>query len=450
MKGVNCMIKKIISAIAVPLCICIVFASCSNPTLLMPVDSLLSPPLYTSQYEGLVEVFNEQTGSFASFSNPTGGDNLSAINVTDFDGDGKEEAVILYTTSEDDTVVHMSVYDFFGDKWKFCVDFAGYGDKVTGLLFEDFNNDGYTEIMVNWNYSGINNAGSFSVYSTKSMKMTFSEVITTACDTACVEDMDEDSLKEILYVTSGRDESAITRNAELIKMEDDEFKVLSSIPVDPNITGYVSCKAEKYDENCPMKIYLDAPKSGGMMITEIIYWDKESKTLVAPLYDETQGANTASLRYEQINCADINNDGQIEIPVQKDYDNNDTGSTGKFYLTDWVYFDGSKPVYYLRTFVNLKDGYFINLGSLRYSNIYVRELGSSNWNSWIVCSPSSRSVGGNVLFTVTSVSAEKYDSKKYSSYITVMQNSDSVICVSINSKNIDSDLIKKTVMKIPS
>ena len=443
------MAKRLLRIMIPALCICLIFASCSNPTLFVPVDSLLSPPLYNSRYEGLVRAFNEHTGSVATFCNPSGGDNLSAINVTDFDGDGKEEAVILYTTVEDDTVAHMSVFDFFGNQWKFCVDFAGYGDKVTGILFEDLNSDGYTEIMVNWNYSGINNAGSFTVYSTKSMNMTFSEITTVTCDIAEAVDMDDDGLSEILYITSEKTDSAIARNAELIKMGGDEFEIMGSVPVDPNVTGYVSCKSEKNNESNPMKVYFDATKSGGMMITEIVYWNAAEKALAAPLFDSEAGANTASLRYEPINCADINNDGQIEIPVQVPYENNNAGSADVFYLTDWVYFEDAVPSYYVRTFVNTQDGYFVNLGSINKSNIYVRELGSSNWNSWIVCS-ASRSIGGDVLFTITSVPAEKYDKDKYSSHVIVMKNSDIVVCVRINQSGIDEETIKKTVMKIPT
>ncbi len=443
------MAKRILKMLIPALCICIAFASCSTPTLFVPVDSLLSPPLYNSRYEGLVREFNEQTGSVATFCNPSGGDNLSAINVNDFDGDGKEEAVILYTTAEDDTVAHMSVFDYFGNRWKFCVDFAGYGDKVTGILFEDLNRDGYSEIIVNWNYSGINNAGSFTVYSTKSMNMTFTEVTTVTCDISCAVDMDGDSVKEILYITSEKNDSAISRNAELIKMGESEFELMGSVPVDPNVTGYVACKSEKANEKNPMKVYFDANKSGGMMITETVYWNDELQALIAPLFNPEEGANTASVRYEPINCADINNDGQIEIPVQVPYENNNPGSDDVFYLTDWVYFDEAEPEYYVRTFVNTQDGYFINIGSINKSNLYVRELGSSNWNSWIVCS-ASRSIGGDVLFTITSVPAEKYDAGKYSSYVTVMKNSDIVVCVRINQEGTDEETIRKTVMKLPS
>ena len=430
--------------------LCMALTSCSNPMLFAPADSLLSPPLYNSQYEGLVEAFNAHSGSGTNYSNPTGGDNLSAINVKDLDGDGKEEAVILYIDRNEDSVVHVSVYDYFSDKWNFCADFAGYGDKADSILFDDFNKDGYVEIMVSWSYSGINNAGAVSVYSTKSMKMTYEEIFTTACDVSTAVDMDGDGLREILFVSSDNNGSTITRDAALIKMGDGEFEVMGTTPVDPNVTGYVSCKAEKANGDQPMKIYLDAPKSGGMMITEVLFWDAELNMLTAPLYDAETGANSLSLRYELINCADINNDGQIEIPVQTPYENNDNSGTGKFYVTDWVYFDVSKPAFYVRTFVNVKDGYFINLGSLNSSDIYVRELGTSNWSSWIVCKKTSKVTGGDVLFTVISVPAGKYDKDKYSSYITIMQNTDVVVCVSINSDKFDEATIKKTVMKLPS
>ena len=109
----------------------------------------------------------------------------------------------------------------------------------------------------------------------------------------------------------------------------------------------------------------------------------------------------------------------------------------------------SKPVFYVRTFVNVKDGYFINLASLGSSDLYVRELGTSNWNSWIVCKKTSKSIGGDVLFTVVSVPAGKYDKEKYSSYITIMQTSDVVVNVSVNRDDLDEETIRKAVMKLP-
>ncbi len=444
------MAKKIIMISSSVICIALIIFACSKTVLFRTADSLLSPPLYNSEYEGLVNAFNEKTGLGVTFVNPSSGDNISAINVTDLDGDGKEEAVIFYRDSNEDNAARMSVYDFFGNKWNFRVDFVGHGDRVDSVLFEDFNKDGYVEIMISWSYSGISNASSFSVYSTKSMNMTYEEVFTSACDVVSAEDMNGDSVKEILYVSSENDGVTVSRKAVLLGMGENEFETMGEAPVDPNITGYVSCKAEKTNEHYPMKVYLDAPKGAGMMITEILYWDAEISKLIAPLYDEEAGANTASLRYENILSADINNDGQIEIPVQSVYENNDSGAQKEFYVTDWVYFDSSSPAYYVRTFVNVADGYFINLGSIDNKNLYVRELSSASRSSWIVCSASSGKVGGKVLFTVFGVPAGKYDESRYSSYVKITQSSDKVICVSLDSDGINEETIKKIVVKMPS
>ena len=190
------------------------------------------------------------------------------------------------------------------------------------------------------------------------------------------------------------------------------------------------------------------------MITEVFYFDGGSDKLINPFYDEESGGNTETVRYEQLLSADINNDGTVEIPVQTLY--SEPGDEEILYITDWVYFEGSNPVLSISTFVNVEDGYLVNLGTLGNKKLYIRKHKGGDWASWSVYTKSGSSVVGDVLFTIIKVPKGRWERDMLDSgqYITILKQLDSVVCVNINENGrkagLDEAKIRKIVTRLPS
>ncbi len=446
MKKKNILVFICLSAI-IGLLVCISL----NSSFIRTVDSLLTPPLYYSEYEGLVTAFNAEVGNNVVLSNPNGGDHLSAITVSDLDSDGEEEAIIFYRESADSNTVKLTVFEGENDEWKSCGTFDGYGNEVTSLTLDDLDGDGSTEIIAVWDYSGINNAKVFSVYRSGTAEINYEEIKMCSCDVAEIVDMDADGLSEILFISSDNDGKAVSKNANLLKLSSGNITTIDSVKLDSNVGSCVSVKKEKYNSHYPMKVYFDADKNNNMMITEVVYWDSEKETLVAPMYDEKTNSTTITLRYEQIQSADINNDGMIEIPVQvaSAIDKNDKNEESNILpITNWIYFVGSTPAFYLKTYVCSESGYYINLSSINNQTLVAKSIENDKYAAVEVCTDS-----GKVLYTVLSVPTDEYTETKFEGYITVLKTTEYTVCTEIteygSNLGVDEERVCNLVEKMP-
>lgn len=442
--------KRIVSLIAFAVMLTVLLSGCESNMLIRTVDSLLTPPLYYSEYEGLVTAFNERVGSSILLCNPIQGDHLSAITVVDIDKDGAEEGIIFYKDTLEEGNARFSIYKNVEETWEFLGDYKGYGNQVNSLVITDFDADGLNEILIIWSYSGITNANVFSVYRSKGEKLHYRELDVQSCDLAKPIDLDGDFREEIFFISTQTESGVVSKTAKLLKLTDDDFKLVGETPVDPQVGSYVSYKTEKYSQNTPMKIYIDAVKTNNMMITEVLYWDSELQQLVAPLYDLETASNNKTLRYEPIQCVDINNDGHIEIPVQTVYIEQSEHNDKLLYVTDWTYFEGDIPVLSERTFVNLENGYIVNLGTLSNKKLLIREQEGDGWTSWSVYTESATIAGGNVLFTIIKVPKTRWEREmsQDKSYITILKQQDGVICVNINENGRAAGLGEEQIRKI--
>ena len=428
----------------------VLLSGCESNMLIRTVDSLLTPPLYYTEYEGLVTVFNERVGSNVLLCNPIQGDHLSAITVVDIDNDGAEEAIVFYKDTIEEGNARFSLLKNVDGTWKFLGDYKGYGNQVNSLIFPDFDCDGVKEILIVWSYSGITNANVFSVYRSKGEGLNYRELDVQSCDLVKPIDLDADSREEIFFISTQTEAGVVSKTAKLLKLAEDDFKLIGKTPIDPQVGSYVSYKTEKYSQETPMKIYIDAVKTNNMMITEVIYWDSESQQLAAPLYDLETGSNNKTLRYEPIQCVDINNDGHIEIPIQTVYIEQSEHNDKLLYVTDWTYFEGNVPVLSERTFVNLENGYIVNLGTLSNKKLLIREQEGDGWTSWSVYTENAAIAGGNVLFTIIKVPKTRWEKEmsQDKSYITILKQQDGVICVNINENGRAAGLGEEQIRKI--
>lgn len=448
--------KRLFAAAAAALVLAVMLSSCNAVPLIATVDSLLTPPFYYSEYEGLVSAFNSSVSSSVVLCNPTEGDHLSAITVSDVDRDEAEEGIVFFRDTLEENTAYFSVFRNSDDVWKKLCEFKGYGNEVRSLTLTDLDGDNIEELIVIWSYSGIDGGNVVAVYRAADKSLKYEEIMYESCEIARPVDFDGNGQEEIFFITSSKGENAVTKTAKLFGYSEDSLTEIGSTPVDPSAISYASFKTEKTVEQAPLRIYVDAVKSNNMMITEVFYWDDETGELTDPLYDPEVGANTATLRFEQLQCADINNDGQIEIPVQSEYSAPSYEGDTPLYITEWTYFDYDKPVFTESTFVNVADGYLVNLGILGKDKLYIRKHTGGDWASWSVYTESKSSVSGNVLFTIIKVPKDRWQSDMVgsSNYITILKQLDSVVCVNINEKGkaagLDDTKIKKIVTRLPS
>ena len=425
LKGVKAMKKTVFSVVCAALAVCFLLSSCDSAEFIRPVNSLISPPVYYEEYAELVEAFNDKVSKNASLCSPNKGEHRSAIVVEDLDSDGETEALIFYIDSTDPSVARMHYFDIVDGRWISCGDFTGYGNEVEKLVITDMDSDGSCELVVIWRVSGVASNSIMSVYRSQLKSDEYKEISNEACSVCEVVDIDSDSRKEIFFISQTQTDGIIQRLARVMKLSGNEV------------------------------VYVDALKGESQMITELIYWDKDKSELCAPLLDPETLTNTSTLRYQPIACADINNDGIIDIPVQRNLlatgDDSATTVTESIYITEWIDFISGNAETVQNALVNYTDGYMICLEKKEIETTGIRNYGSQN--CWVVYKTDGEGNSVGELYSVLKIDAERWKSEDFSAYITVVERAENAVCVYITqngkSLGIDEDYIAAKILPIP-
>lgn len=455
LKGVKAMKKMVFSVVCAALAVCFLLSSCDSAEFIRPVNSLISPPVYYEEYAELVEAFNDKVSKNASLCSPNKGEHRSAIVVEDLDSDGETEALIFYIDSTDPSVARMHYFDIVDGRWISCGDFTGYGNEVEKLVITDMDSDGSSELVVIWRVSGVASNSIMSVYRSQLKSDEYKEISNEACSVCEVVDIDSDSRKEIFFISQTQTDGIIQRLARVMKLSGNEVVLMGETKIDPNISAYTSFKTEKVSGDSPLRIYVDALKGESQMITELIYWDKDKSELCAPLLDPETLTNTSTLRYQPIACADINNDGIIDIPVQRSLlatgDDSATTVTESIYITEWIDFISGNAETVQNSLVNYTDGYMICLEKKEIETTGIRNYGSQS--CWVVYKTDGEGNSVGELYSVLKIDAERWKSEDFSAYITVVERAENAVCVYITqngkSLGIDEDYIAAKILPIP-
>ena len=440
--------KKAVAIILAVMLVAFSFAACSDGSFFRSADSLLVPPLFYEEYEGLVELFRSQIGDGVSLCSPYDGEYRSAIIVEDFDGDMKDEAMIFYRESSGDPVAKARSYEIRDGEWILSADFNGHGNQVESVSVRDMNGDGVSEIIVSWGISGVSTGKTLSVYHAPATDTPYKEISNEVCSVSMIVDVDGDSLDDIFLITA----NSSARFARLIGVSNGAAVLKGEARVDANISGYASLKTEKVSDSEPLKIFIDAMKGDKQMITELIYWDKNSSELVAPLFDTETMSNVKTLRNQPIASADINGDGRIDVPSQVEIfssnANEMTIDPQHFYITSWLNFyeDGFGTL--LNTLVNYADGYMLVIDGKDRFDLVVEDY--RELNCWIVKEKDELTGEATELYSILRISNEKSGSTDLEKHIPLIVKDEYTVYAYINQNGVergitDSELKTKII-----
>lgn len=425
---------------------CAFFSSCSSFSFVQPVGSLLNPPLYYPEYEELVNAFGRDVKTDNQFCIPYEGDYNSAIIVDNIDSDSEEEAIVFYR-NKNENFAKMHYFDFVGGEWITYGDFNGYGNNVKSLFVNDLDKDGTGELIVIWETSGVLTGDVMSVYKRTSEENSYREIANEPCLISNVVNIDSDDFEEIFYICQTKSGNATQKVAKVLKLSGDSVVIMGETKLDSNISSYVSIKTEKESENSPLKIYVDALKGEKQMITELVFWDSEKSQLVAPWLDKETLTNSLTLRFEPVECKDINNDGKIDIPIQilfgTEEEINETLETDRLYLTVWMNFNDGNARVVTNTLINLSDGYGIKLTEEEINSIGVRVYKQKN--CWVVYLKNDYKNTEEAIFSVIKIDKKRWETDNFDSYISISEKNEGVVCVYITETGKDLGISEKTI-----
>lgn len=297
------------------LCVALLFSGCHNFRIAASIDELISPISPSGDNAGVQNALDEYCKSGYSIKIPTSGKYTTSFVFEDITGDGNDEAVAFYMPSDDLGSVCMALISKSSDKWSVVANVNGEATDVKSVDFCDLNDDGVNEIVVCWSVISKSTGFKVNVYkqSSKNGTVALKSIAKSiqASDFICL-DINEDKKNDLLVFSTNANSSSAS--AELYSFTNNKKKLMGSTKLDSSITSFANITYGQTDEG--VSVYADGLKyDSSSMVTEFIYWSNYYNSIVSPFYNYSTGRTRETSRDNNLECKDIDNDGEIEIPL---------------------------------------------------------------------------------------------------------------------------------------
>lgn len=371
--------KRIIIFIAVLISVITVFSGCDALTF-NSAENLVRPPKLSGDDGALQAAFEVAIAEKGEYilRYPISGSYRSAFVRYDCDGDKSDEAFVFYSLKAEEMSINMYMFDFADGKWEPKETTPGEGNDVYAIEFSDLNDDGVAEILVGWSSMDSKTNKKLSVYSsdTGGTDMDYRVLAIETYTSMYPVDLDDDGEKEILVALINSTSDAYTTDARLLKMAETEngdyqITAVGQISLYSEITAINSITSgwsmgKKY-------VYIDEAANDSYL-TELVYWDNQNNTLATAFpVDMLTVASCPTSRSLSLACADVDKDGEIEIPstmmmsesliVRKNSGIGTSVEHENVYIISWNKYDEGNFTSVNSYFSNEDDGFRITYDS---------------------------------------------------------------------------------------
>lgn len=280
----------------------LLLSGCTSMTL--GRSDILTPPKASGRRAEVRRLIETDAGGAFTLIEPPAGVCKNGMVLHDLDNDGNEEAVAIYTAS--DNAPRLLIATLRDNSYQLYGTGELSSSEVSELSFADIDRDGKEEILVCYDTGSSHSALEAFIAAEDIAKAKIAE----GFNAYVTGDFDSDSVTDILLMIPAQDDKPA--KASLMIFEQNSFRELSSCEIDSDILSYSSLRFRKISDDIVGAV-ADGKREKGDYTTQLIYYDKAAKMLVNPLYMNNNYSQTA--RESAVSCMDIDNDGIVNIPL---------------------------------------------------------------------------------------------------------------------------------------
>ncbi len=445
--------KKRIFVLILSITMMLLMTSCtgffSNPV------SLLSPPKSSGDLVEIEEALSKVSADY-ELAYPSSGKYRNAIIIRDFNGDGHNEALVFYqTTDKKVTTVHMNLLAYNEKEWESKYDTEISGTGIDRVEFHDVCGDNDVEIFIGSKLYNVQEQ-ELGVYKYDNNEVTL--LAQERYTDYCVGDVVGAEKPQVLLfkiasetenVSNESKDSPIkkTVSAKLVSFSYDNDGVpvsLGTVNFDSSIVSFSNIAVSEIADN-KNAVFVDAFVEASAMITEVFYYDE---TLKSSFYNAGTKSTDITYRDSLIGSRDINKDGKVEIPktyVCQGYDTLED-ATERVYFTEWYEFSGITLGERKNCgFINTADNYFIGtpatwLGKITAKrNLEDRERTFCEWDF-------TNRTYGETLFSIRVFLKSDFN-KNSRNYTEIKSDDEYVYAVKVNEKAVSENKVTVEYLK---
>ncbi len=301
-------------------------------------------------------MFEEAVGSDYTLKTPTDGGHRSALIYVDLNNDGEDEIVAFYSKRGASETVSLQIFLSDGDGWKALAGAESGFNELKQVEFADINGDGTNEIIVGWGLQNSKLLQQVNIYNVNYDTPEIKSVFHTKYSSFGVFDFDADKKSELVVIHSDNSSEASVTKIQLFDYESNKFAMVANGEVDPMITTVSQIEFDYIRRLSCSRIYIDGYTSDGLMTTDVISFGIGEQKL-SRVFVGGETVCALSKRSTNIGCEDINGDGIVEIPIQKNLEHKSLNSS----VIEWTTVFEGRTGKICRYFDNRANDYYFQV-----------------------------------------------------------------------------------------
>lgn len=280
------------------------------------VETLLRAPQLSGESASLQKALNSYLGSSATLKYPASGDFLSPFAFGDWDGDGTEEAAVLYTADTTSSNVWLAVLEPSGENgWRVSQSIEGLATEVESFSAAHLKDTTSQQLLAGY----VSPQGDKYLVVYQYDGTALSTVISKSYTDMILADFTGKGDTQDLVLALPPDNELGGVTLQLLTANDGEFRSTQTLNLGEGL--YSSCAALHAGTGSDDAMYLvmDAWTGSSSLVSDIVLYDAETGFL-QPYRPVGMGdVQRSTLRYhaELLSC-DIDDNGTVDIPVEID------------------------------------------------------------------------------------------------------------------------------------
>ena len=295
--------------------LCLLLAGCSMPGEQVQVEELLRAPKLSGDYGDVQTALNDWLGESAQLKYPMQGDLLSPFLLQDLDGDGRQDAAVLYTTAQSSNVCIAILQKDDSDIWHVRQNVEGLADTVESVGLAQLQPGDATQLVVG--YTAAQGDHYLAVYSYTDGVL--STILEQQYQQYLVEDITGGGNQDLILMSTLEDGGV---QIELLTVDKEgSFQQVAVMGLSAN--RFAGCASVAAGVGADGRHYLVLDGwtgiSGNNLASVLLRFDEDTQQMVPADQISTEKLYTASLRnVPSLVSQDLDGDGIVEIPTQPD------------------------------------------------------------------------------------------------------------------------------------
>ena len=279
------------------------------------VEELLRAPRLPGDYGALQNALNEWLGESAQLKYPMQGELLSPFLLQDLDGDGQQDAAVLYTTAQSSNVCIAFLQKDAAGVWQVRQSIEGLADTVDNVRLAQLQDGSATQLVVG--YLAAQGDSYLAVYSYENG--TVNAILEQSYEQYLVEDITGGGNQDLILMSTLEDGGV---QIELLTVDKEgSFQQVAVMGLSAN--RFAGCASVAAGVGADGRHYLVLDGwtgiSGNNLASVLLRFDEDTQQMVPADQISTEKLYTASLRnVPSLVSQDLDGDGIVEIPTQPD------------------------------------------------------------------------------------------------------------------------------------